>query len=81
VVVVLSHCDPIVRLLLLAADAQLLPSDRQSVYSLERCLLPVFDVLQLAGSHVYISKVKIERAMQVVISIVDLMGISDGMSF
>lgn len=81
-IVDINHCASLVRLLLLTADANLLPcDDTEHTYSVRQCLLPVFDVLQLANTHVYISKAKIERAMLVIVNVVDMMGVSDGMCF
>lgn len=49
------------RFLLLGADADLLQSNTSLLF--ESSLMPVFELLQLAGSHVYISKSQVHRAL------------------
>ena len=80
----LATCDNpagLARLVVLSADAGLLAQSQESASaagSFRRVLLPVFDVLQSAGSHVYMSKNKNHRSTVLMVNVARVLNAADG---
>jgi len=88
-----TECLAAVRLLLLSADAAApatanvlatgaaattIGASALTCGVLPRCLLPVADILQSAGTHVYLSTVKLHRAMMMMVILTAELGTAEG---
>ena len=88
-----KECLSAVRFLLLSADATVntTASDTSATtvmscsivpYNMvHHCLLPLADVLLLAGSHVYLSAIKLHRALMMMVALSDELSTSEGQIF
>jgi len=88
------ECLAATRLLLLSADAASLSTAATvscisslqpgagvvTCDSLRQCLLPLADVLQLAGTHVYLSTGRLHRAMAMMVALTSQLSMSEGQS-
>ena len=81
------ECLAVLRILLLVADSSVLRREAVVISTtgidmtacgvIRRCLLPLADVLQSAGTHVYLSTTKLHRAMLMMVALVSELDTSE----